>query len=90
MNLISLSAAVLIKYISRHEEIVIVFRVKDKYKVFDFCGGKPARVHITKSVIENPKVPPMFCMLLRKHLETESLIYVRTDWKEYCSLILRQ
>ncbi|MGI5838369.1 MAG: Rqc2 family fibronectin-binding protein [bacterium] len=28
-----------------------------------------ARVHVTKSVRENPPAPPMFCMLLRKHLD---------------------
>ncbi|SDC39026.1 Rqc2 family fibronectin-binding protein [Shouchella lonarensis] len=28
-----------------------------------------ARVHMTKEKYENPNEPPMFCMLLRKHLE---------------------
>lgn len=28
-----------------------------------------ARVHITKESIDNPQEPPMFCMLLRKHIE---------------------
>ena len=33
------------------------------------CGGVGnARVHITQSSYENPERPPMFCMLLRKHL----------------------
>lgn len=33
------------------------------------CGGVGnARVHITDSSYENPQQPPMFCMLLRKHL----------------------
>ena len=33
------------------------------------CGGVGnARVHITDSAFENPQQPPMFCMLLRKHL----------------------
>ena len=33
------------------------------------CGGVGnARVHITESGFENPQQPPMFCMLLRKHL----------------------
>lgn len=33
------------------------------------CGGVGnARVHITQALFENPQQPPMFCMLLRKHL----------------------
>ncbi len=33
------------------------------------CGGVGnARVHITQASYENPERPPMFCMLLRKHL----------------------
>ena len=33
------------------------------------CGGVGnARVHITDASYENPERPPMFCMLLRKHL----------------------
>lgn len=31
------------------------------------CAGT-ARVHLSESELENPKTPPMFCMLLRKHL----------------------
>ena len=32
------------------------------------AGTGNARVHLTKSAFENPAEPPMFCMLLRKHL----------------------
>ena len=32
------------------------------------CGVGSARVHLTAESIENPAEPPMFCMLLRKHL----------------------
>ena len=33
------------------------------------CGGVGnARIHITEAQYENPTQPPMFCMLLRKHL----------------------
>ena len=33
------------------------------------CGGVGnARVHLTEAKYENPAQPPMFCMLLRKHL----------------------
>ena len=32
------------------------------------AGTGNARVHLTESSFENPSEPPMFCMLLRKHL----------------------
>ena len=32
------------------------------------CGSGNARVHLTESSLENPSEPPMFCMLMRKHL----------------------
>lgn len=32
------------------------------------AGTGTARVHITQDSFENPQSPPMFCMLLRKHL----------------------
>ena len=33
------------------------------------CGGVGnARAHLTQAAYENPEKPPMFCMLLRKHL----------------------
>ena len=31
-------------------------------------GVGSARVHFTRGTFENPAEPPMFCMLLRKHL----------------------
>ena len=31
-------------------------------------GASDARVHLTEYKFENPKSPPMFCMLLRKHI----------------------
>ena len=32
------------------------------------AGTGGARVHLTKASFENPAEPPMFCMLMRKHL----------------------
>lgn len=32
------------------------------------AGTGDARIHFTEAVFENPQSPPMFCMLLRKHL----------------------
>lgn len=46
------------------------------------AGTGRARVHLTVSSFENPAEPPMFCMLLRKHLVGARIISVRQpDWE---------
>lgn len=40
------------------------------------AGTGNARVHLTKSAFENPAEPPMFCMLLRKHLTGARILSV--------------
>lgn len=65
------------------EEVVISIRTREgSFKVLISASGTSGRVHITKQQIENPKVPPMFCMLLRKHLGSGKLIAVRQDGLE--------
>ncbi len=62
------------------EEVVISFRTKGgNSKLLISASANSARVHITKSNIENPKVPPMFCMLLRKHVGCGKLLNIRQD-----------
>ena len=39
-------------------------------------------MNITKAAIENPKVPPMFCMLMRQHLGNGRLLDIRQDGLE--------
>ncbi len=48
-------------------------------KLFFSASAGTARVHFTKNELENPKVPPMFCMLMRKHLSSGKLISIRQD-----------
>ncbi len=70
-------------YQPSREEVVFQFRIYggSSKLVFSTSAGT-ARVHITKAEIENPKVPPMFCMLLRKHLGSGRLIDIRQDGLE--------
>ncbi len=65
------------------EEIVIAFRTRggNEKLLFSAAAGS-ARVNITKAAIENPKVPPMFCMLMRKHLGGGRLLDIRQDGLE--------
>ena len=62
------------------EEILISFRTPEGVKklLINTAAGS-ARVHITNAEIENPKTPPMFCMLLRKHLSSGKLVDIRQD-----------
>ena len=65
------------------EEIVINFRtVNGSKKLLISVSANSARVHITENVIDNPKAPPMFCMLLRKHLGGGKLADIRQDGLE--------
>ena len=40
------------------------------------AGTGNARVHLTGASFENPQEPPMFCMLLRKHLTGARIVSV--------------
>lgn len=60
------------------EEVVINFRtVNGSKKLLISVSANSARVHVTNNVIDNPTVPPRFCMLLRKHLGGGKLFDIR-------------
>lgn len=70
-------------YQPSREEIVIGIRTRtENVKLLISVNPASARIHITNAQIENPKVPPMFCMLLRKHLGSGRLTDVRQDGLE--------
>lgn len=67
-------------YQPSREELVIGIRTRDgSYRLLFNTGAGTARVHVTKAEIENPKVPPMFCMFMRKHLSSGRLVDIRQD-----------
>ncbi|WP_312643346.1 NFACT RNA binding domain-containing protein [Hydrogenoanaerobacterium sp.] len=60
------------------EELMIALRWKGGGgKLLLSAGANSPRVHFTEVAQENPKQPPMFCMLMRKHLGNARLIGVR-------------
>lgn len=61
--------------------VVISFRTlhDGNQKVLFSAAAGTARVHLTSRELENPKVPPMFCMLMRKHLSSGKLVSIRQD-----------
>lgn len=53
------------------------------------CGTGNARIHITQGGFENPAEPPMFCMLMRKHLIGARIVSVtQPDWERLVELEL--
>lgn len=65
------------------EELIVAFRSRTGgAKVLFSCAADRARVHLTQVAVENPKAPPMFCMLLRKRLGNGKLLDIRQDGLE--------
>lgn len=67
---------------SRDEIIMYLRHYQNAGKLFISISGDSARIHLTETVIENPSAPPMFCMLLRKHLGGGRLTDIRQDGLE--------
>lgn len=60
------------------EELVIHLRGKTgAKKLFLSIRGNSPRIHLTEHAPENPAVPPMFCMLMRKKLLNAQLTDIR-------------
>ena len=64
-----------------HDCLVVSLRTvaNGNVKLMLSAGAGSARVHLTAKELENPKVPPMFCMLMRKHLSSGKLVDIRQD-----------
>ncbi|MBE6852100.1 MAG: fibronectin/fibrinogen-binding protein [Ruminococcus sp.] len=67
-------------YQPSREQIIIGLRYKGgSSRLLLSASADSARVHITAADIDNPAVPPMFCMLMRKHLSGAKLLGIRQD-----------
>lgn len=56
-------------YQPEKDELIIYIRNKgNNYKLLISSASNNPRIHLTYSSKQNPSEPPMFCMLLRKHL----------------------
>ncbi len=71
-------------YQPSQEELVIVLRLTgavepygNSVKLLLCSGANSPRIQFTRSSIENPKVPPMLCMLLRKRIGAARLVGIR-------------
>ena len=65
-------------YQPNREELVLQLRTRqDSFKLLLSARANSPRVHLTRFAPENPKTPPMLCMLLRKRLGGAKLIDIR-------------
>ena len=59
--------------IGQPEKDVLIFTLRGKgipqSRLLISAGSGDARIHLTAHQFENPTAPPMFCMLMRKHLQ---------------------
>lgn len=59
------------------QELVLILRTRNgAYRLYFSADGQSPRVHLTSYNSENPKQPPMLCMMLRKRLVGANLISV--------------
>lgn len=59
------------------QELVLILRTRNgAYRLYFSADGQSPRVHLTSYNFENPKQPPMLCMMLRKRLVGANLISV--------------
>lgn len=70
-------------YQPSREEIIISLRASGKHsKILISANSMSARISLTDRATENPSAPPMFCMLLRKHLSGGKLTGISQDGLE--------
>ena len=60
------------------DEVILALRTQSVGNVRLLLSANPAhsRLHLTTLPLENPEKPPMFCMLLRKHMSGARLLEI--------------
>lgn len=70
-------------YQPSRDELVFLLRSKEgAFRLFISAKPGSSRIHFTNEKFENPSVPPMFCMLLRKYLGAARLYSVEQNGLE--------
>ncbi len=60
-----------------NDEIVLLIRSKGQnYRLVASANASYPRLHITSAQKENPQTPPVFCMLMRKHIAGGKLLNI--------------
>ena len=70
------------------DTVIIHFKHRDgRAKLLFAMNPTAPRLHLTAASPENPAEPPMFCMLLRKHLSGARLVSVTQPPMERCAVL---
>jgi predicted ribosome quality control (RQC) complex YloA/Tae2 family protein len=70
-----------------NEAVLIIHRERSKYRLLVSAHARDARIHITTGTKNNPLTPPMFCMVLRKHIEGGRITSIEQQGLERCLVI---
>ena len=70
---------------SRDTVILLLKHREGRDKLLFAANPTAPRLHLTAAKTENPAEPPMFCMLLRKHLSGARLVNVTQPPMERCA-----
>lgn len=62
---------------NRHEIVMTLRNRSQNYKLLFSTLAQEARIHLITSAAPNPPQPPLFCMVLRKHLEGGKILSIR-------------
>ena len=57
----------------------IILLLRGSRRLFLNAGANQPRIHLTEQLRDNPSQPPMFCMLLRKHLSGGIIESIRQE-----------
>lgn len=68
-----LTAGLRVEKIQQPARDQIILSLRGNKRLLLCAGANQARIHLTSVPRENPAAPPMFCMLLRKHLSSAKL-----------------
>ena len=63
---------------SKSEALLTVRSLGTNYKLLLSCDASKGRVCLTEQTYENPDKPPVFCMLMRKHLSGGKILNIET------------
>ncbi len=72
---------------SRDTVILLLRHREGRCKLLFAMNPTAPRLHLTTASPENPPEPPMFCMLLRKHLSGGRLIHIAQPPMERCAVL---
>lgn len=65
-------------YQTEKDELILnIYSNRNNYQLLISASSNNPRFHLTTSVKDNPQNPPMFCMLLRKHLTSGRILDIR-------------